>query len=125
MPHVHQINVNPAGGVPKFAVPAVRIEVDHVDGDKQRHLKFHGGPTRAVSLYSFERIEALRGEGHPIVPGSVGENLTVSGLDWAAITPGVRLRVGEVVELEITSYAAPCNNIAGSFDGCASDRISQ
>ncbi|HEX8342534.1 MAG TPA: MOSC domain-containing protein [Tepidisphaeraceae bacterium] len=123
--HVYQINVNPAGGVPKYAVAETRVEVDHVAGDKQVHLKFHGGTMRAVCLYALERIEALRDEGHPITPGSTGENLTVAGLDWSTIKPGVRLRVGDAVELQITSYAAPCNQIAGSFEGCTSDRISQ
>src|SRR2546422_5744398 len=34
------------------------------------------------SMYAMEAIEALRAEGHPIVPGAIGENLTVHGLDW-------------------------------------------
>jgi MOSC domain-containing protein YiiM len=112
--HVAHINVNPRGGVPKYGVPSAQITVTRVEGDKQRNRRVHGGPRRAVCLYSLERIAALQAEGHPISPGSTGENLTVAGLDWDALQPGARLRIGEV-ELEITSYTAPCENIAASF----------
>jgi len=98
--------------------------VKGVRGDKQRDRRFHGGPRRAVSLYSYERIQALQAEGHPIVPGSSGENLTIGGIDWVAIKIGDRLRIGDLV-VEITSYAAPCTNISGSFADGLSKRISQ
>lgn len=122
---VEQVNVNPLGGVPKYPVPVAWITADGVAGDKQRDRRFHGGPERAVSLFARERIEALRAEGHPIAPGSTGENLTVSGLDWSALQPGDLLRVGEWVELAITGYAAPCSNIADSFADGAFKRMSQ
>ena len=122
---VHQISVNPAGGVPKSAIEATRIEVDHVAGDKQRHLEFHGGPTRAVCLFSLERIEALRSDGHPIRPGTVGENLTLSGIDWEQVVPGARLSIGDEVELEITQFTVPCRAISRSFKDGQSKRISQ
>src|SRR5690606_25009264 len=96
-----------------------------VRGDKQRDRRFHGGPTRAVSLFSQERIEALQAEGHPIRAGSTGENLTLSGLDWGSIQVGDRLRIGDWVELEVTGYASPCSNIAESFAGEEFKRISQ
>lgn len=109
-----QVNVNPQGGVPKYAVPSAEITTEGVIGDKQRDRRFHGGPTRAVSLYGQELIDALRAEGHPIAAGSTGENLTVSGLDWSVIAVGDHLRVGDWVELEIMAYAAPCSNISAS-----------
>jgi MOSC domain-containing protein YiiM len=122
---VHQISVNPDGGVPKHATPRAAVSPAGVFGDRQRNLKFHGGPDRAVCLFSMERIEALCGEGHPIAPGTTGENLTIAGLDWNGVVPGARLRVGDAVELEITAYTVPCQNIAGSFAGRSFKRISQ
>lgn len=119
-----QINVNPQGGVPKHAVPSAQITSQGVAGDKQRDRRYHGGPDRAVSLYALERIAALQAEGHPIAPGSTGENLTISGLDWGALGAGSRLQIGELL-IEITSYAVPCSNIAGSFADGLSKRISQ
>ncbi|HEU4382416.1 MAG TPA: MOSC domain-containing protein [Anaeromyxobacteraceae bacterium] len=117
------INVS-AGGVPKTAVAEAAITEAGVAGDRQRDLLHHGGPDRAVSLYSLEAIEALRREGHPIGAGTAGENLTLAGLDWGAVVPGAEVRVGPV-RLRITAYASPCSNIAGSFAGGRSARISQ
>ncbi len=104
---VVQINVNPAGGVPKQRVAATEVMTDGVAGDKQRNRRVHGGPSRAVSLYSYEHIQALQAEGHPIVPGSTGENLTISGLDWPALQVGDRLQIGAQLQVEITSYTTP------------------
>lgn len=120
-----QINVNPDGGVPKHPVPSAHIHSEGVSGDRQRDLRFHGGPQRAVSLYSAEQIAALQAEGHPIRPGSTGENLTVSGLAWERLAVGTRLRIGAELALEITGYAAPCDNIADSFADGGFKRISQ
>ncbi|HEY0710796.1 MAG TPA: MOSC domain-containing protein, partial [Polyangia bacterium] len=96
-----------------------------VAGDRQTNLIHHGGPDRAVCLFSFERIEALRAEGHPIQPGAIGENLTVRGLDWDDIVPGVRLQVGGDLRLEITSYAAPCRTIRGALVDGQFSRVGQ
>jgi MOSC domain-containing protein YiiM len=111
---LRQINVNPRGGVPKMRVPQARLHAEGVEGDKQRDRRFHGGPLRAVSLYSWDLIGALRAEGHPIDAGTTGENLTLEGVNWNEMKPGVRLGIGEA-ELEITSYVVPCKKIAASF----------
>jgi MOSC domain-containing protein YiiM len=95
-----------------------------MEGDRQRNREHHGGSDRALSLFSLERIEALRAEGHPIAPGSTGENVTVAGLRWEQVVPGARLRIGTVVA-EVTGYAAPCRTIRGSFVGGRSGRISE
>lgn len=123
--HVVQINVNPEGGVPKYRVPHAEVTMQGVIGDKQRDRRHHGGPMRAVLLYAYEIIQALHAEGHPIAPGTTGENLTVSGLDWHTLQVGDCLRIGERLRIEITSYAAPCQNIADSFVSGAFKRISQ
>ena len=123
--HVIQINVNPKGGVPKQPVARARVTSNGVAGDKQRNRRFHGGPQRAVSLYSHEHIQALQAEGHPIAPGSTGENLTIGGLDWAALNVGDQLQIGNQLRIEITGYAAPCSNIVASFAGGEITRISQ
>lgn len=120
---VHSINVSP-GGVPKRAISEAWIDVLGVGDDRQGNQRIHGGPDRAVSLYSLELINALRDEGHPIDVGSTGENLTVSGLDWLRLGPGVRLRVGGS-EIEIADYTHPCETIAASFTRGQFKRISQ
>jgi MOSC domain-containing protein YiiM len=121
---VFQINLS-NGGVPKLPVAGARVTKNGVAGDRQKHTTFHGGPERAVSLFSLEVIERLRAEGHPIEPGSTGENVTVSGLDWSLLAPGSRVSLGDEVVLEITGYAAPCGSIRASFAGGRFKRISQ
>jgi len=119
-----QISVSP-GGVPKRPVEAAEVTATGVAGDAQRDLRYHGGPERAVCLFALETIRALRAEGHPIEPGHIGENLTLEGIDWAAVTPGVRLLLGEDVLLEVTRYTSPCANIRASFMGGDYARVSQ
>ena len=123
-PYVHQINVSD-GGVPKLPVLEATVSNKGVDGDRQRNLKFHGGQDRAVCLYSLELIERLQDEGHPIDPGSSGENLTVSGLDWDQVHPGVRLSIGPEVQLEVTSYTTPCSHNGRWFRDEDFSRMSQ
>ena len=120
---VSSINVS-NGGVPKTPRHTAWIDRDGVEGDRQRDLRYHGGPDRAVSIYSLDLIRALADEGHPISPGTIGENLTLAGVDWAAMVPGTQLKIGDVV-LELTSYTAPCKKIAGSFLDGGFVRVSQ
>ena len=110
--------------MPKTRVLQARITFAGVEGDRQRDRRFHGGPLRAVSLYSLELIENLQCAGHPIEAGSTGENLTLEGIDWSELRPGIGLRIGEC-ELEITSYVVPCKKIAASFADGDFKRLSQ
>jgi MOSC domain-containing protein YiiM len=117
------VNVS-AGGVPKLPVTEARLGPSGLEGDRQRNRRFHGGPLRALCIYSLERIHALQREGHPIAPGSTGENITLEGIDWPLLVPGVRLALGET-EVEITTYTSPCGVIRHSFSDYNSVRIWQ
>ena len=121
---IFQINIS-GGGVPKLAIQNAEITAFGVGGDRQRNLETHGGAERAVCLYSLERILALQAEGHPIFAGAAGENLTLTGLDWDLLMPGVHMRLGEDVLIEVTRYTSPCSNVAYAFREEAFIRISQ
>jgi len=112
------------GGVPKESTFEALVTEHGIDGDRQRNLLSHGGPDRAVVLYSLDVIRALQREGHPITVGSTGENLTVSGIDWTTLTPGTDVQIGEV-RLLVTKYVSPCEKIGPSFAGADFTRISQ
>ena len=122
--HIVQISVSP-GGVPKLPVETARITLAGLEGDAHRDREHHGGPDRAVCLYSMDMIRALVAEGHTVAPGTLGENVTVEGLDWAAIEPGTLLRLGDTVLLEVTRYTSPCFNIKAAFVGGEFARVSQ
>ena len=112
---VLSINVSP-GGVPKLPIPEALITAAGVTGDRQRDLKWHGGADRAVSLLAMAVIREMRAAGHPIAPGSTGENLTLDGFTAEDLRPGIRLRIGTAV-LELTTWLEPCSKIGGSFSG--------
>lgn len=111
---IFQLNCS-NGGVPKRPVRESFLTATGLECDRQAHPRFHGGPARALCLYALERILELQAEGHPIFPGSVGENVTAVGLDWSRLKPGSRLAFGEEVLVEITTYTKPCKTISESF----------
>jgi MOSC domain-containing protein YiiM len=119
-----QINVSP-GGVPKRPVARARVTRLGLEGDAHRHTELHGGPDRALCLFSVERIEALQAEGHPVEPGALGENLTLAELDWASVRPGDVFRLGEEVLVQITRFTSPCANVRAAFLDGAFSRVSQ
>src|SRR6266446_3033231 len=121
---IFQLNIS-AGGVPKLAVREGEVNELGMVGDEHRFLYIHGGPERALCLFSLERILELQAEGHPIFPGAVGENITISGLEWNEVVPGLQLSLGDEVRIEITRYTSPCNSIPDSFVNGDYPRISQ
>jgi len=124
IPRVFQINISD-GGVPKLPVLSVGVTVEGLAGDRQRNLKYHGGPDRAVCLFSLERLLALQTDGHPVYPGATGENLTLTGVDWDQIVPDVLMRIGESLLIEITGYADPCPDLLPYFTNGANHLIDQ
>lgn len=116
---VEQLSLS-SGGLPKTPVDRVEVNWRGVVGDRQATRVHHGRPWQALCLWSSEVITALQAEGHAIAPGLAGENITLSGLDWADVRAGVRLQIGDVL-CEVSAYALPCYQnkpwfIGGEFD---------
>lgn len=95
------------GGVPKTAVERVEIGPRGVVGDRQASAVHHGRAWQALCIWSTEVIDDLAAQGHPIGAGAAGENITVTGLPWADVRPGARLRLGDAAA-EVAPYALPC-----------------
>ncbi|PYO01008.1 MAG: MOSC domain-containing protein [Candidatus Rokuibacteriota bacterium] len=121
---VVQVSVS-AGGVPKSAVDSAKVTTLGLAGDRHRDLEHHGGPERAVCIFALEAIEALKAEGHPVVPGGLGENLTIAGIDWSSMVPDAVLKVGDDLMLQVMRYTSPCVNITRSFLHGDYSRVSQ
>lgn len=120
---VAQISTS-GGGVPKQPVDRVHVDIGGLTGDSQQNRRHHGRPWQAVCLWSAEVVEGLQAQGHPIGFGSAGENLTVRGLDWSVMSPGLRLQVGTSV-LQVSSYAVPCVKNARWFTDGDVSRLSR
>ncbi|MHA7682384.1 MOSC domain-containing protein [Cupriavidus sp. PET2-C1] len=85
-------------------------------GDEQADLSVHGGLDKAVYAYPAEhyawwnarRREARLPEAEkPLVPGAMGENLTLEGVLETDLWVGDLLRIGDVV-LRVESPRQPC-----------------
>ena len=105
-----QLNVS-NGGMPKNPVPSALVTRDGVAGDWQKNRKYHGGPDRAVCLYSEELYDEMRTEGLDVHFGAFGENFTTRGLDLRRLQVGSQLRVGAECVIEITGIRVPCNQL--------------
>jgi MOSC domain-containing protein YiiM len=110
------------GGIPKLAVDRIDVDFGGVVGDRQAARRHHGRPWQALCLWSSQVIAQLVDEGHPITPGSAGENITIAGLPWADVRPGNRMRIGTVL-CEISSFAVPCSKNAQWFSDRDVSRI--
>jgi len=119
---VVQVSTSP-GGVPKLPVAAARVHAPGLDGDGHNAVG-HGGPSRAVCLLAVEAIRRVAAEGHPIAPGTTGENVTTEGIELGALAYGTRLQVGPDVILELTAPANPCSTIAHNFSDGRFGRLS-
>tara|TARA_B100000959_G_C14705642_1_gene510667 strand:- start:206 stop:682 length:477 start_codon:yes stop_codon:yes gene_type:complete len=119
---VHSVNIS-SGGVPKSSVTSASVRKAGVEGDFNIFRDSRGGdPDRAVCIFSLEKIEDLKKEGHPIEVGSTGENITLEGVQWDALREGLRIEVGNAV-LELSEPCAPCSKIGESFVERRFDRI--
>lgn len=112
------------GGVPKSARDHLEVGWSGARGDRQNSRKHHGAPFQALCLWSGEVIDALADDGHPIAPGRAGENVTIRGLHWDDVRPGVRLRLGSVL-CEVAAYAVPCRHLTQWFSDGRFDRIAR
>ena len=104
-----QVNVS-SGGMPKLPVLQAQVTVNGIIGDRQCIAKIHGGPDRAICLYSEELYQWLGEQGVAVTHGQLGENFTTRGLDLATLKTGDRLRVGVCV-IEIAKVREPCSQL--------------
>jgi ferredoxin-NADP reductase/MOSC domain-containing protein YiiM len=81
----------------------------NIDGDGQGDLGGHGGENRAVLVYQLDSYRHWAREFHrdDLVPGLLGENLTVEGLPDDEVCIGDRYRIGQAV-FEVTQPRVTC-----------------
>ena len=95
---------------------AVDVKPLGLDGDEQADLTVHGGLSKAVYAYPSEhydfwrgvRVQAKVADADDMPPGSLGENLTLSGLLEAKVFIGDVLRFANGCELAVSEPRYPC-----------------
>ena len=100
-------------GIFKAPVAApVRVTRLGVSGDTVVDTENHGGVDQAVYVYGLPDYAWWSATlGADLAPGTFGENMTVEGLESAALSVGDRLCVDDVV-LEVTAARIPCSTLA-------------
>lgn len=86
----------------------VRARGVNLEGDEQADRKVHGGRDKAVYVYALEDYQWWAAElGAALEPGSVGENLTLAGVEVTRAVIGERWAIGSAV-FEVCQPRAPC-----------------
>ena len=98
------VNVSEAKGERKKPVAEVFLRPEHgIEGDAHA-----GSWHRQVSLLAQESIDKMTAQGLDVGPGDFAENVTVSGLEVAALPLGTTLELGEAL-VEVTQIGKECH----------------
>jgi molybdopterin adenylyltransferase len=108
--HVVAVSIGRRKGEKKTPVPSAEFVLNHgMKGDAHA-----GRGLRQVSLLARESIAKMEARGLRVGPGDFAENVTVDGLDLAALRVGDRLRVGTAV-VEVSGIGKECHDRCAIF----------
>lgn len=93
---------HPASGI-------VRVASDGIEGDVQVDKKNHGGPDKALYVYTLENYRYWESQlnHQEYACGHFGENLTVTGMPDAGIYIGDIWQIGSLIT-QVTQPRVPC-----------------
>jgi len=87
-----------------------------LEGDIIISKKHHGGPDQAIYVYgTIDYAWWSKELGRDILPGTFGENLTISDLESAQFNIGDYLHIGAVT-LQVTAPRIPCGTFAARME---------
>lgn len=96
----------------------VHVFAEGIVGDEQADRRVHGGPEKAMHHFAAENYASLASFfpqiADALVPGSLGENVSTSGLTERNVHIGDIFRVGGVT-LQVSQPRAPCWKINHRF----------
>lgn len=97
----------------------VRVERQGIVGDQHGDTRVHGGPEKAVHQYAaqnYQRLaQAFASSAGQLVAGSLGENISASGLSELNVHIGDVFRIGSSL-LQVSQPRSPCWKINHRFD---------
>ena len=108
---VTSIVYKPEGTTPDQQDHYLRIPLDSanlvagygIEGDRKG-----GNPKRNLNIMSFETLESLRKEGFSTLPGQMGEQIEIKGIDVGKLAVGDRLEIGDTAIVEVISHRTGC-----------------
>ena len=95
------------GGIPRLPVESAQLTLTGLEGDGHRYDE-HYAQERAVTLFNWEILQQFDAQCEPFPPGSVGENISLAGIELALLEPGTGLEVGEA-EILLVKRWRPCH----------------
>ena len=102
-----------------FKIPTdepVKVTKLGLEGDVIVSKKHHGGPDQAIYIYGGADYAWWAKElGREILPGTFGENLTISDLESARFNVGDMLHMADVT-LQVSAPRIPCKTFAARMD---------
>jgi MOSC domain-containing protein YiiM len=79
-----------------------------IEGDRKG-----GNPKRNLNIMSYETLETLRKDGFSTLPGQMGEQIVIQGIDVGKLSEGERLQIGDQVLVEVISHRTGCERFEG------------
>ena len=72
-----------------------------------------GHPKRNLNIMTLEILECLREEGFSTLPGQMGEQIVIQGLDVGKLSVGEQLQIGDEALVEVVSHRTGCERFEG------------
>ncbi len=89
----------------------VAVTTSGIAGDEHADLRVHGGPEKAIHQFAVENYGRLSRQfpeiAQALVPGSIGENISASGLTEENVHIGDVFRIGTAL-LQVSQPRSPC-----------------
>ena len=91
---------------------SVTVTKTGIKGDEQADVTVHGGPDKAICVYSIDHFDYWKSElGLELEPGAFGENFSVTGITEQDVCIGDTFQCGHVI-LQTTQPRQPCWKLA-------------
>ncbi|HUQ93298.1 MAG TPA: MOSC domain-containing protein [Bryobacteraceae bacterium] len=91
----------------------IRLGRQGFAGDQHADPRYHGGPDKAVLVYSADHHAAWHAEGfpEPVPPGAFGENILVQGMSESTVCIGDFYSLGDAA-VQVSQPREPCGKQA-------------
>lgn len=102
---------SPTGFFKSLVEERVAVSMLGIQGDMQADRRVHGGPEKAVYHFPAENYTLLQAAlphlHHEFIPGSIGENLSSTGMNDEQVHIGDIYRIGSVL-VQVSQPRRPC-----------------